>query len=225
MILDKNSYLCEIVCFKSKNNQMLLHDKLKSFDIILASASPRRRELLRATGIEYRLAPKFECEEQYPATLAAEEVAPYLSALKSHAYPEALGYNELLVTADTVVVLKDKVLGKPQDEAEAREILGRLSGQEHSVITGVTLRSREREQTFSSKSTVRFAELSKEQIEYYVEHYSPMDKAGAYGIQEWIGYVGIESIEGSFYNVMGLPVQRLCRELEAFIEALPSCYM
>ena len=204
---------------------MLLHDKLKSFDIVLASASPRRRELLQATGINYRLAPKFDCEERYPASLSAEEVAPYLSALKSHAYPEPLGYNELLITADTVVVLQGEVLGKPKDEAEAREILGRLSGSEHSVITGVTLRTREREHTFSSRSIVRFAELTEEQIDYYVENYSPMDKAGAYGIQEWIGYVGIESIEGSFYNVMGLPVQRLCRELEAFIEALPSCYM
>ena len=204
---------------------MLLHDKLKSFDIVLASASPRRRELLQATGIAYRLAPKFDCEERYPASLSAEEVAPYLSALKSHAYPEQLRYNELLITADTVVVLGNEVLGKPRDAKEAREILGRLSGAEHSVITGVTLRSAEREHTFASRSIVRFAPLSKEQIGYYVDNYSPMDKAGAYGIQEWIGYVGIESIEGSFYNVMGLPVQRLCRELESFIEILPSCYM
>jgi septum formation protein len=204
---------------------MLLHDKLKSFDIVLASASPRRRELLRATGIEYRLAGKFDCEEAYPTTLPAEEVAPYLSALKSHAYPEELGYNELLITADTIVVLGNEVLGKPRDEREARSILSRLSGAEHSVVTGVTLRTREREHTFASRSVVRFAELSAEQIDYYVDNYSPMDKAGAYGIQEWIGYVGIESIEGSFYNVMGLPVQRLCRELEAFIETLPSCYM
>ena len=184
---------------------MLLHDKLKSFDIVLASASPRRRELLRATGIEYRLAGKFDCEEAYPATLPAEEVAPYLSALKSHAYPEELGYNELLITADTIVVLGNEVLGKPRDEREARSILSRLSGAEHSVVTGVTLRTREREHTFASRSVVRFAELSAEQIDYYVDNYSPMDKAGAYGIQEWIGYVGIESIEGSFYNVMGLP--------------------
>jgi septum formation protein len=204
---------------------MLLHDKLKSFDIVLASASPRRRELLQATGIKYPLAHKFECDEHYPASLAAEEVAPYLSALKSHAYPEALGYNELLITADTIVLLGNEVLGKPKDEAEAREILGRLSGAEHCVVTGVTLRTREREHTFASRSVVRFAPLSAEQIDYYVDNYSPMDKAGAYGIQEWIGYVGIESIEGSFYNVMGLPVQRLCRELETFIEALPSCYM
>ena len=204
---------------------MLLHDKLKEYRVILASASPRRRELLSATGIEYTLASKFECEESYPSTLDALEVAPYLSALKSVSYPNPLSYNDILVTADTVVVLNGRVLGKPQNEAEARRMLADLSGSEHTVVTGVTLRTAQRERTFSSRSVVRFAELSDEQIEYYVERYRPMDKAGAYGIQEWIGYVGIEGIEGSFYNVMGLPVQRLCKELECFIEALPSCYL
>lgn len=204
---------------------MLLHDKLKAFRVILASASPRRRELLKATGIEYQMAQKFECEETYPKSIPAEEVAPYLSALKSHAYPNTLEYNDILITADTVVVLNGKVLGKPANEAEAHAMLSELSGSEHTVITGVTLRSADREHTFASSSTVRFAELSEEQIAYYIEQYRPMDKAGAYGIQEWIGYVGIEGIEGSFYNVMGLPIQRLCKELECFIEALPSCYL
>lgn len=203
---------------------MLLHDKLQHYNVILASASPRRRELLRATGIEYRLAEKFECEEEYPATLTAEDVAPYLSRLKSHAYPTTLRYNDLLITADTTVVLGGEVLGKPTTEQEARAMLARLAGREHSVVTGVTLRMADRERTFASRSVVRFAPLSEEQIDYYVDNYHPMDKAGAYGIQEWIGYVGIESIEGSFYNVMGLPVQRLCREIETLIEALPSCY-
>ena len=204
---------------------MLLHDKLRDFKVVLASASPRRRELLSATGIEYTLASKFECEESYPSTLDALDVAPYLSALKSAHYPYPLGYNDILITADTVVVLNGRVLGKPQDEAEAFKMLADLSGSEHTVVTGVTLRTAEREHTFSSRSVVRFAELTDEQIEYYIERYRPMDKAGAYGIQEWIGYVGIEGIEGSFYNVMGLPVQRLCKELECFIEALPSCYL
>ena len=203
---------------------MLLQDKLKTYNIILASASPRRRELLRATGIEYRLAEKFECEESYPASLAALDVAPYLSRLKSHAYPAALHYNDILITADTTVLLGERVLGKPATEQEAKVMIGELSGREHKVVTGVTLRMADREHTFASASTVRFAELSEEQIDYYVENYKPMDKAGAYGIQEWIGYVGIESIEGSFYNVMGLPVQRLCREIEYLIELLPSCY-
>lgn len=204
---------------------MLLHEKLNSIDIILASASPRRRELLKATGIGFRLAEKFECEESYPNSLTAEEVAPYLSKLKSLAYPTPLAVNQLLITADTTVILGNEVLGKPSSADEAYKMLERLSGREHSVITGVTLRTTHRTHTFSSCSVVRFAPLSPEQIDYYVKNYQPMDKAGAYGIQEWIGYVGIESIEGSFFNVMGLPVQRLCRELDYFIEELPSCYM
>ena len=204
---------------------MLLHHKLRDYNVLLGSASPRRRELLAATGIEFRLAPKFECEESYPSTLPAEDVAPYLSALKSHAYPYDLAHNDLLITADTVVILGGDVLGKPRNEEEARTMLSRLSGNDHFVVTGVTLRMRGSERTFSSRSRVRFAELSTEQIDYYVEKYRPMDKAGAYGIQEWIGYVGIESLDGSFYNVMGLPVQRLCRELEAFVEAWPECNM
>lgn len=203
---------------------MLLHDKLKELNVILASASPRRRELLRAAGIVYHTASKFECEESYPSSLIAEDVAPYLSRLKSHAYPVPLTCGDLLITADTTVILGGEVLGKPASSDEAKAMLRRLSGREHSVVTGVTLRSTERERTFAAISKVRFATLTDEQIEYYVDRYAPMDKAGAYGIQEWIGYVGIESLEGSFYNVMGLPVQRLCRELECFIEALPSCY-
>ena len=203
----------------------MLHDKLKDYVVVLASASPRRRELLSATGIDFRLAQKFECDESYPSTLPAEDVAPYLSQLKSHTYPHSLAHNELLITADTVVILGSNVLGKPKDETEARETLRRLSGNDHYVITGVTLRMHDRERTFSSRSRVRFAQLSDEQIDYYVDNYHPMDKAGAYGIQEWIGYVGIEEIEGSFYNVMGLPVQRLNSELEAFIEAWPECNM
>ena len=123
------------------------------------------------------------------------------------------------------MILGNDVLGKPANEQEAREMLGRLSGREHSVVTGVTLRTTNRTHTFASCCKVRFAQLSDEQIEYYVANYHPMDKAGAYGIQEWIGYIGIESIDGSFFNVMGLPIQRLCRELEYFIEELPSCYM
>ena len=204
---------------------MLLHEKLKEFNIILASASPRRRELLKETGIEYRLATKFECDECYPATLPAEEVAPYLAPRKSPAYPLDLAHNDILITADTTVVLEGEVLGKPSSKQEAKQMIARLAGKEHCVVTGVTIRSRERERTFASSSKVRFASLTSQEIEYYVEHYNPMDKAGAYGIQEWIGYVGIESILGAFFNVMGLPVQRLYRELECFIEALPSCYL
>ena len=196
---------------------MLLHDKLKEWRLVLASQSPRRRQLLQDAGIEFSLAERFECEESYPETLPASEVAEYLSRLKSEAYPEVLGEGEILLTADTVVVAKQQVLGKPADRSEAIEMIELLSGSEHEVVTGVTLRSKERVVSFSVLSKVRFRVLSREEIEYYVDTYSPMDKAGAYGIQEWIGYVGIESIEGSFYNVMGLPVQRLYCELEKFI--------
>ncbi|MBR6559701.1 MAG: septum formation protein Maf, partial [Alistipes sp.] len=182
---------------------MLLHDKLKSFRLILASQSPRRRQLLSDAGIEYELAPRFECDEVFPDDLPAAEVAEYLSRLKSEAYPLPLEKNDILLTADTVVVAGGEVLGKPADRADAIAIIEKLSGKEHEVITGVTLRSVGAVKSFSSHSKVRFRTLSQEEIEYYVDTYSPMDKAGAYGIQEWIGYVGIEGIEGSFYNVMG----------------------
>lgn len=197
---------------------MLLHDKLRDYKLTLASNSPRRRELLSAVGLPYGLAEKFDCDEVYPPTLPGEEVAAYLSRLKSEAYPVALDPNEILITADTTVIIDGEVLGKPRDGVQAEQMLGRLSGREHLVVTGVTLRSTKQTHTFSAVSRVRFACLTAEQIGYYVERFSPLDKAGAYGIQEWIGYVGIEGIEGSFYNVMGLPVQALCRELETFID-------
>ena len=196
---------------------MLLHDKLKPYRLILASQSPRRRQLLADAGIEFVLAPRFECEESFPDTMPAAEVAEYLSSLKSEAYPEPLGANDILLTADTVVIACNRILGKPADRAEAIEMITMLSGRDHEVVTGVTLRSAERVKSFSVVSKVRFRALLQEEIEYYVDTYRPFDKAGSYGIQEWIGYVGIEGIEGSFYNVMGLPVQRLYCELGEFI--------
>ena len=196
---------------------MLLHDKLKAWHLILASQSPRRRQLLSEANIDYQRAPKFECDEVYPDELPAVEVAEYLSRLKSEAYPQPLGERDILLTADTVVVAHNRILGKPASADEAVAMIELLSAGEHEVITGVTLRSAERVKSFSSHSKVRFRELSREEIEYYVKTYAPMDKAGAYGIQEWIGYVGIEGIEGSFYNVMGLPVQRLYCELDSFV--------
>ena len=196
---------------------MLLHDKLKPYRLILASQSPRRRQLLADTGIEFDLAPRFECEESFSQDIPAAEVAEYLSSLKSEAYPEPLGEKDILLTADTVVIACNRILGKPADRAEAIAMITMLSGCEHEVVTGVTLRSTERVKRFSVSSKVRFRALSQEEIEYYVDTYKPFDKAGSYGIQEWIGYVGIEGIEGSFYNVMGLPVQRLYCELGEFI--------
>ena len=196
---------------------MLLHDKLKPYRLILASQSPRRRQLLADAGLEFVLAPRFECEESFPDTMPAAEVAEYLSSLKSEAYPEPLGANNILLTADTVVIACNRILGKPADRAEAIEMISMLSGRDHEVVTGVTLRLAECVKSFSVVSKVRFRALLQEEIEYYVDTYRPFDKAGSYGIQEWIGYVGIEGIEGSFYNVMGLPVQRLYSELNDFI--------
>ena len=196
---------------------MLLQDRLKNYRLILASASPRRRELLAACDLEFTLAEKFECEERYPADLAADKVAEYLSQLKSNAYPHALGEKDILLTADTVVILGDKILGKPHSEEEAVEMISSLSGATHKVVTGVTLRTAKQTISFSAESLVSFRTLDAEEVRYYVEKYRPLDKAGAYGIQEWIGYIGIEGIEGLFYNVMGLPVQRLYATLKELI--------
>lgn len=196
---------------------MLLHDRLKDFRLILASQSPRRRQLLSDAGLEYELAPRFECDEVFPDDMAADDVAGYLSRLKSEAYPVELGERDILLTADTVVVVDDDILGKPASREEAVAMIERMSGRRHKVITGVTLRKASAAKTFSVCSDVVFRTLSAEEIAYYVDNYRPMDKAGAYGIQEWIGYVGIERIEGSFYNVMGLPVQRVYVELGDFL--------
>ena len=196
---------------------MLLQDRLKNYRLILASASPRRRELLADCDLDFELAEKFECEECYPADLEADKVAEYLSQLKSNAYPHTLGARDILLTADTVVISGDKILGKPHSEAEAVEMISLLSGATHKVITGVTLRTAERTISFSAESLVSFRELDTEEISCYVEKYRPLDKAGAYGIQEWIGYIGIEGIEGSFYNVMGLPTQRLYQALKELV--------
>lgn len=198
---------------------MLLHEKLAPYRLLLASQSPRRRELIAGTGIPFELAPRYECQESYPTTLPADEVPAYLSRLKSEAYPAPLAEGEILLTADTVVILADEVLGKPTDRDDALAMLGRLSGNRHRVVTGVTLRSATHTRTFAACSEVCFRALTPEEIAYYVDHYHPYDKAGAYGIQEWIGYIGIERIEGSFYNVMGLPIQLLYVELEKFINA------
>ena len=198
---------------------MLLHKKLENYNLILASASPRRRQLLADCGISFTLADKFECDESFPTTMPCCEVAQYISVLKSNAYPNPLSEKDILLTADTVVVAENSILGKPADRAEAIEMLTLLSGRKHTVITGVTIRTLSRICSFSVESSVYFRKLTAEEIDYYIDTYKPFDKAGAYGIQEWIGYVAIEGIEGSFFNVMGLPVQRLYVELEHFIEA------
>lgn len=196
---------------------MLLHEKLKPFNLILASASPRRRELLANSGLKFTLAEKFNCPEEFSEELAVEEVAAHLALRKSHAYPKELQQNDILLTADTVVIVDNTILGKPANREEAIKMLSTLSGRTHSVVTGVALRMTDRIHFFSVSSSVSFRELEEEEIIYYIDTFKPYDKAGAYGIQEWIGYVAIESIEGSFFNVMGLPIQRLYVELEEFI--------
>ena len=196
---------------------MLLQDRLKNHRLILASASPRRRELLAACDIDFTLAEKFECEERYPADLEADKVAEYLSQLKSNAYPHALKKGDILLTADTVVIAGGEILGKPKDNADAERMLKILSGATHKVVTGVTLRTPSRTISFSAKSLVTFRVLENEEIAYYIEKYRPLDKAGAYGIQEWIGYTAIEGLQGSFYNVMGLPVQKVCIALKELV--------
>ncbi|MFI3289909.1 MAG: Maf family nucleotide pyrophosphatase [Rikenellaceae bacterium] len=198
---------------------MLLHELIEEggYKLILASQSPRRRQLMSDCGLEFR-AISIDVEELFPEDLPSEEVAEYLSALKSSGYSLPLNSNEILITADTVVLIGDKILGKPDGEDGSRKMLRELSGSEHLVITGVSLRSSSLTKSFSTTTRVKFAELTDEQIDYYIDRYKPYDKAGSYGIQEWIGYIGIEGIDGSFYNVMGLPIQRLYKELTLFIQ-------
>lgn len=189
--------------------------------IILASNSPRRKELLKGLDIEYRTWVIPDIDESYPETLKAEETAEYISRKKSEPYflePHVrnIADNDIVLTADTVVILEGRVMGKPADEAEACQMLRDLSGKEHSVITGVCLRSKTKTRTFSVRTAVEFDNLSDEQIKYYVAKYKPLDKAGAYGVQEWIGYVGVKKLVGSYFNVMGLPVQRIYSELASF---------
>ena len=195
---------------------MLLHDRLKNKRIILGSRSPRRRELLADCDITFEVADSYEVEEIFPADLPAAEVAEYLSRLKADGYPLPLAENDILITADTVVINNGEILGKPADRDHAIRMIASLGGKIHTVVTGVTIRTAECSVSFSSSSEVTFRALDTDEIEYYVDTYHPFDKAGAYGIQEWIGCTAIESISGSFYNVMGLPVAALYKQLKQF---------
>lgn len=194
----------------------MLLQKIKNHSILLASQSPRRQMLLEGAGIPFRKLSPPNIVERYPYDLPKEEIPVYLAKLKSAAYKLRPG--EILITADTIVWLKDQVVNKPENFDDAMAMLKNISGNIHEVITGVCIRTSAREETFYSLSTVYFNKLSQEEIAYYVTHYKPYDKAGAYGIQEWIGYVGVKKIDGSFYNVMGLPIELLYRKLEKFIE-------
>ena len=185
---------------------------IKNYKLILASASPRRQQLMKDAGFTFEVRLK-NVEEKYPQELHLENVPEYLSKVKASAFREELKADEVLITADTVVCIHDRILGKPADRKEAISMLQKLSGNRHLVVTGVSVTTRTEQLSFSSRTDVFFKHLSNEEIEFYVDTYKPFDKAGVYGIQECIGYIGIARIEGSFYNVMGLPIQKLYETL------------
>lgn len=187
---------------------------IEQYKVILASNSPRRKQLLEQLGVNFVTRVLKDIDENYPEDLLAEDVAEYISRKKSAVYCEQMAENELIITADTVVVCGNEILGKPKNSIEASNMLHKLSGRTHKVVTGVTIATKEFFKSFSSITEVTFAELSDNEIDYYVEVYKPFDKAGAYGIQEWIGCVGVSGMNGSYYNVMGLPIFRLYQELK-----------
>ena len=195
------------------------------YKIILASNSPRRRELLAGLDIDFEVRVRSGIDESYPDTLPVMETAEYIAAKKAAAYRQHIAADELVITADTVVIVGDTVLGKPVDAAEARLMLHKLSGRSHQVVTGVCLSTLRQSVRFSVTTDVTFKPLTDEEIDYYIKKYQPFDKAGAYGIQEWIGYIGCTGLHGSYYNVMGLPVQRIYAELQQFtrLHSLPDC--
>ncbi len=195
----------------------MLQDKLKDFHIILGSGSPRRHYLLNELGIDYEIRVNKNLDETYPVGLPKQEIPVYLAELKSRTMMKEVPQQTLLITADTIVWLDGRVINKPRDREDAVSILKRLSGNMHEVLTGVCLRTEEKMHSFHATSLVWFARLDNEEIEYYIDQYKPFDKAGAYGVQEWIGYIGIEKIEGSYFNVMGLPIQKVYHELKQLL--------
>jgi septum formation protein len=196
----------------------MLLEKLKSYNIILASKSPRRQELLNGLGVTFSLSQTIDIAEEFPENLKNEEIPIFLSKLKSSHYINKLSENDILITADTIVSINGKTLNKPANENEAFEMLNLLSGKLHKVFTGVTIASLKKTISFFSKTEVMFKNLTKTEIDFYITNYKPYDKAGAYGIQEWIGYIGISKINGSYFNVMGLPTEQLFTELSNFVD-------
>ena len=188
--------------------------KMDKYKYVLASNSPRRKELLAGLGLDFEVRIIKDIDESYPASLPASEVAQYIAEKKAAAYKPTLQPDELIITADTVVIVGDDILGKPKDEADAVRMLREISGRTHQVTTGVSLLTATQQRSFSVTTDVAFKELTDEEIQHYVTQYRPFDKAGGYGIQEWIGYIGVTGLHGSYYNVMGLPVQRIYTELQ-----------
>ena len=191
-------------------------DNLKNYDIILASNSPRRKELLQRLGLPFKVRTLFGVDESFPENLRGEEIALYIARKKAEAYKSSMSSNELLITADTIVCLDGVVMGKPYGAENAKTILRQLSGRVHQVITGVTVLTQVKRESFAVTSHVKFTNVTEDEIDYYVDNYLPFDKAGAYGIQEWFGLVAVEELRGSYFNVMGLPVQRLYTVLKQF---------
>jgi septum formation protein len=189
-------------------------ENLNKYKIILASNSPRRKELLSGLGVDYEVKTLPDVDESYPNGLSGEEIAKHIARGKAEAYRSLIQADELVITADTIVWLDGTVMGKPKDEEEAKDMLMRLSGKTHQVITGVCLTTASTQKTFATVTDVTFATLTDEEVDYYVTRYQPMDKAGSYGVQEWIGFVGVENLSGSYFNVMGLPIQCLYTELK-----------
>ncbi|MCF8336268.1 MAG: Maf family nucleotide pyrophosphatase [Bacteroidales bacterium] len=196
---------------------MKFYEEIAKYRIILGSQSPRRQYLLKELGIKFDVKLKRMFQEDYPEGLTGEEIPLYLAGKKADAFDDELTENMIVITADTVVLKDQKVLQKPKDQKEAFDMLRTLSGTVHQVYTGVCIRSIKKRETFHSRTDVHFKELSDKEIWYYIDKYEPFDKAGSYGIQEWLGYIGVERIEGSFFNVMGLPVQKLYVEMRKFL--------
>jgi septum formation protein len=194
----------------------MIIDKLNDYEIILASRSPRRQQLLQELGLKFEVVTR-EYSEIYPEGLGGEEIARYVAHEKAASFKNEISYNEIVIAADTIVWCNNRVLGKPVNRNDAARILKEISGNTHEVITGVSLLSQSKQFTFSDSTKVTFDSLSDEEIYYYIERYRPYDKAGAYGIQEWIGIVACSHIDGSYFNVVGLPVQKLYKELQRFL--------
>jgi len=193
-----------------------MFENLKKYKIVLASNSPRRKELLGGLGLPFEVRTKQGIDESYPEGLNGEQIALHISKKKAETYKSDMADDELIITADTIVYVDGEVLGKPKDKEDARRMFKLMSGREHQVITGVCVVAKEKTMQFASVTDVTFTQLEDEEIDYYINNYKPYDKAGAYGIQEWIGYVGITGIRGSYFNVVGLPVQRLYTALKQF---------
>lgn len=196
-----------------QNNEIILPN-LKQYKIVLCSNSPRRKELLRGLGLNFQTRIIDGIDESYDKSLPGEDIAKMISEKKAESYKATMSSDELIITADTIVYVDGEVLGKPQNKIDAARMLKMISGKCHDVITGVCLLTSNKRISFSVKTKVSFAQITDDEISFYIENYKPYDKAGAYGIQEWIGYIGVDSIQGSYFNVMGLPVQRLYSELK-----------